>query len=641
MLLRQLQDELYAVTNAPLCDSTESSDTTVDPESSITCTATVRSDGASIDCARPLYVVFSYRTNSGGYNGSPVQLTGNEQTTFGPIDDVRDIFLDVYSNKVSLFSQPVESGIYDFEVPIASDTTVDPESSITCTATVRSDGASIDCARPLKVVFFYRINSGGDGNPQWLAGNEQTTFGPIDDVRDIHLDISSNGVSVFSQPVEPGIYDFDVPISEETSEPDSEFREPNFSGLLDLSVGENSLSFTIPDDYPLLDLYLNLTYECEAQDLEASLSYQGRYFAEPNLYETQDSDSGLPEGICSINIYIPSANYLPPGATYDLVITSDTDGQIAWSGSVVLEGDGASFSDDSMTMPYFSGFFDPTTGEDTVSFTIPNNYSYPSLSLEIWAPCENQSIEAATYLGGFFAANFVDPSAYSPLYSFGDGLCGVWLDVDELDVKFRGMTFETVIRTAKTTRIKWRGSVALDGDGVTRDGDIDTPPSNLEEPKPVFALPVNEVINRDKSSNEPNPVIPAGVTEVVCESGCLSLLREAAGVSEGVVTIQIGGEVIEVQPEDRMAMIPVRPTAKEILVTVTPSDGRDVVVLSTEVVVNSPGTFPTNFVDGAKSVKKINQRDSGIPTYLIVVLVALALAIAIELVRRQKVRLPQ
>ena len=203
------------------------------------------------------------------------------------------------------------------------------------------------------------------------------------------------------------------------------------------------------------------------------------------------------------------------------------------------------------------------------------------------------------------------------------------------------MTFETVIRTAKSTRIKWRGTVMLDGDGVTRDGDIDTPPSNLEEPKPVFALPVNEVINRDKSSNEPNPVIPAGVTEVVCESGCLSLLREAAGVSEGVVTIQIGGEVIEVQPEDRMAMIPVRPTAKEILVTVTPSDGGDVVVLSTEVVVNSPGTSPTNFVDGAKSVKKINQRDSGIPTYLIVVLVALALAIAIGLVRRQKVRQPQ
>jgi hypothetical protein len=170
---------------------------------------------------------------------------------------------------------------------------------------------------------------------------------------------------------------------------------------------------------------------------------------------------------------------------------------------------------------------------------------------------------------------------------------------------------------------------------------LDIPPSNLEEPKPVFALPVNDVTNRDKTSTEPNPVIPAGVTEVVCDSGCLLALREAAGVSEGVVTIQIGGEVIEVQPGDRRAMIPVRPTAKEIQVTVTPSDGGEAVVLSTEVLVISPRTFPTNFMEGAASVTKIKQRDSGIPTYLIVVLVALALAVAIGLVRRQKVRLPQ
>jgi hypothetical protein len=46
-------------------------------------------------------------------------------------------------------------------------------------------------------------------------------------------------------------------------------------------------------------------------------------------------------------------------------------------------------------------------------------------------------------------------------------------------------------------------------------------------------------------------------------------------------------------------------------------------------------------MEGVESVTKINQRESGIPTYLIVVLVALALAIAIGLVRRQKVRLPQ
>ena len=170
---------------------------------------------------------------------------------------------------------------------------------------------------------------------------------------------------------------------------------------------------------------------------------------------------------------------------------------------------------------------------------------------------------------------------------------------------------------------------------------LDAPPSNLEQPGPMFALPVNEVINQDKSSNEPNPVIPAGVTEVVCDSGCLLALREAAGASEGVVTIQIGGEVIEIEPGVRNAIIPVRPSAKEILVTVAPNDGGEPVVLSTEVLVISPRTFPVKMAEGAKSVTNSASSNGGIPTNLIVVLAVLALAIAIGLIRRQKVRLPE
>jgi len=121
----------------------------------------------------------------------------------------------------------------------------------------------------------------------------------------------------------------------------------------------------------------------------------------------------------------------------------------------------------------------------------------------------------------------------------------------------------------------------------------------------------------------------------------LTALREAAGVSEGVVTIQIGGEVIEVPPGARKALIPVRPSAKEILVTVTPSDGGEPVVLSTEVMVISSRTFPIKMVEGAKSVVKTKQGSEGLPTNLIVVLSVLALAIAFGLVRRNKVRIPE
>jgi hypothetical protein len=484
--------------------------------------------------------------------------------------------------------------------------------------------------------------------------------------------------------------------------------------------------------------------------------------------------------MCFINLYITGSEFLVPGETYDVVITSETDEQITWDGTVELEGDGVSLSEEPQEEPYFSGVFDRTTGEDTVSFTIPDNYSAPYFSLELYAECEDQEIEA--FEGGVPFTNMAD------FHVLGDGLCGVWLRTDNSNGIPRGETFEVVIRTDTDAQISWSGTVALEGDGVARDGDIanegdqglvweeifngeieaerymtldipeggrqidirgvttrfagmmdyvdpylvifdenenivasdndggedyqfgdyssrldifleegrytllattydiweyqeyewpttydlgirvgsvpvpadeavtsgeqpkeqqvlvevlDAPPSDLDQSSPVFVLPVNEIINEDKSSNELTPFIPAGVTEVVCDSGCLTALREAAGVSEGIVTIQIGGEVIEIQPGVRNAIIPVRPSAKEILVTVTPSAGGEPVVLSTEVKVISSRTFPTKMVEGAKSVLKTNQGSEGLPTNLIVVLSVLALAIAFGLVRRNKVRIPE
>jgi hypothetical protein len=630
------------------------------------------------------------------------------------------------------------------------------------------------------VSFFYHTNSGGDGNPLWVTGNEQTTFGPFDDVRDIQLAISSNGVYVFSQPVEPGIYNFEVPIAVEP--PETEFGDEGegefegFSGTINPRVGENFVSFTIPEDYSLDFLYLGLDYDCVSQTVEAELSLQGVAIA-PDLSVDEE------EGECFIDFRITDPEYLIPGETYDVVIRSETDEQLGWSGSVELQGVGVSLGEEPLDEPYFSGVFDPITGEDTVSFTIPNNYSANYFTLEFYAECDNQSIAAAVIYEGE-SLIFTDMAEYQVL---GDGLCGVWLNTDDATGIPLGETFEVVIRTETDRRISWSGTVALEGDGVTRDdetvsegdqglvweelfsgeidaehymtleipeggrqvdvraittrfkyqedyvdpyleifdvtgnvvaedndggedygygdyssrlnvfleegtytllattydlwdgfdgwpttydlkllfgsepvptdqvapsGDLpedqpvpvkvlDAPPSNLEEPKPEFALPVNEIINRDKSSNESNPVIPAGVTEVVCDSGCLLALREAAGASEGVVTIQIGGEVIEIEPGVRNAIIPVRPSAKEILVTVTPNDGGEPVVLSTEVLVISPRTFPVKMAEGAKSVTNSASSNGGIPTNLIVVLTVLALAIAIGLIRRQKVRLPE
>lgn len=661
----------------------------------------------------------------------------------------------------------------------SSDTTVGPESSITCTADVTSNGASFDCARELSVVFFYYFEGGNDSG--YLFGNQDTVFGPIENVRDIHLSISGGGVSAFNQFVDPGTYEFEVLIVEES--PETEFGDEGegFSGTINPLVGENDVYFTIPEDYSPQDLWLDLTFECESQELEASVSRQGVYIAE---FVVPGFDVGLPEGMCLINLYLTGTMYLLPGETYDVVITTESDEQLEWNGSVEIEGDGVSLGEEPSDAPYFSGVFDPITGEDTVSYTIPNNYSANYFSLEFYAECENQSIAASIISEDGEGVDFTE----LPYYVLNRGWCGVWLRIDDVTGITRGETFEVVIRTETDQRISWGGTVELEGDGVTRDdetviegdqglvweelfseeidadrymtleipeggrqvdvraittrfkyqedyvdpyleildvtenvvaedddggedygyGDyssrlnvfleegtytllattydrwarvdegsprtydlelrvgsvpvpadqvapsddlpeeqqvqvevLDAPPSNLEQPGPMFALPVNEIINRDKSSNEPNPVIPAGVTKVVCDSGCLLALREAAGASEGVVTIQIGGEVVEVQPGARKAIIPVRPSAKEILVTVASNDGGEPVVLSTEVLVISPRTFPTKMVEGAKSVTKNASSNGGIPTNLIVVLTVLALAIAIGLIRRQKVRLPE
>ena len=658
----------------------------------------------------------------------------------------------------------------------SSDTTVGPESSITCTANVTSNGASFDCARELSVVFFYFFEGGNDSG--YLFGNQDTVFGPIENVRDIHLSISSGGVSAFNQFVDPGTYEFEVPIVEES--PETEFGDEGegefegFSGTINPRVGENFVSFTIPEDYSNPNFSMTLWAECEGQTVEAMLVKDGE---EPVVFS--DFDDG---GTCGVQLIIDEYfGESPFGETFDVVVTASTETRIMWGGSVPLMGEGVVVDGEE---PYFSGVFDPITGEDTVSFTFPNNYSANYFYLELFAECENQSIEAALFGANEASEIFTE----MPYYVLPTGLCGVWLNFEDVPYIPLGETFEVVIRTETDQRISWGGTVALEGDGVTRldktvsEGDqglvweerfsgeidaehymtleipeggrqvdvraittrfenqevyvdpylvifndnyeardwdnnsgedygygdyssrlnvfleegtytvlattyelwnevdegwpttydlelrvgsvpvptdqvapsgdlpedqpvsvkvLDAPPSNLEEPKPEFALPVNEVINQDKSSNEPNPVIPAGVTEVVCDSGCLLALREAAGVSEGVVTIQIGGEVIEIEPGVRNAIIPVRPSAKEILVTVAPNDGGEPVVLSTEVLVISPRTFPVKMAEGAKLVTNSASSNGGIPTNLIVVLAVLALAIAIGLIRRQKVRLPE
>jgi len=373
--------------------------------------------------------------------------------------------------------------------------------------------------------------------------------------------------------------------------------------------------------------------------------------------------SVLNYGLCGVWLIIDEAVYVPYGETFEVVIRTETNQRISWSGTVALEGDGVTQVGELIDVndgqfvweELFSGEID---ADRYITIEIPEGGRQIDVRA-ITTRFENPGVYLDPYLSIFDQSEDVidhnDDGGEG--YGYGNNSSRLYVFLEEGTYTVLATTYElwrgTDEGSPRTYDLEIRvGSLPVSTDKVAPSGDqpeeqqvqvevLDAPPFNLEQPGPMFALPVNEVLNREKSSNEPNPIIPAGVTEVVCDSGCLLALREAAGVSEGVVTIQIGGEVVAVQPGARKAIIPVRPSAKEILVTITPSDGGEPVVLSTEVLVISPRTFPTKMAEGAKSVLKTNQGSEGLPTNLIVVLSVLALAIAFGLVRRNKVRIPE
>ena len=373
----------------------------------------------------------------------------------------------------------------------------------------------------------------------------------------------------------------------------------------------------------------------------------------------------LPDGLCGVWLRGDTTQIEGLfGSTFDVVVRTNTAAQILWRGTVALEGprvirDGDPVIEGDQGLVWDELFSGEIDAEHVMTFEIPKGGKQIDIR-GITTRFENQEDYVDPYLFvlddddiDFLARN----NDSGEDYGFGDYSSRLNVFLEEGTYTLIASTYDiwsgAEDQWPTTYDLELRvGSVPVPADQITPSGDLpeeqqvqvevlDAPPSNLEQPRPVFALPVNELINEDKSSNELTPFIPAGVTEVVCDSGCLTALREAAGVSEGVVTIQIGGEVIEVPPGARKALIPVRPSAKEILVTVTPSAGGEPVVLSTEVKVISSRTFPTEMVEGAKSVLKTNQGSEGLPTNLIVVLSVLALAIAFGLVRRNKVRIPE
>jgi hypothetical protein len=182
---------------------------------------------------------------------------------------------------------------------------------------------------------------------------------------------------------------------------------------------------------------------------------------------------------------------------------------------------------------------------------------------------------------------------------------------------------------------------------------IDEPKTELQPPPPSFDLPVAELIRTESTESTsttsevepttlPSVAIPAGITEIICDSECLSALGESAGIDDGVIEIQVGTQVILVDSSMREVAIPITPRTRQIRVTVTPPDGGEPVVLARDVVVLSPSNVPLKpgptFTSGARVTETssvVTSDRSTVPFVVAAIIVALGAAIVI---RRRGVR---
>ena len=555
------------------------------------------------------------------------------------------------------------------------------EDEVLCSATVANGLLSFDCALPISTSFAW--SDTGEPGGGTLTGDENTVYSVSENITSArfwvyrHLGLVLD--EFFYDPNFSATFQFVVPI-EDVSNPDSENsgeeeNSPLFSGTINPQIGENLVSFTIPEDYSSDYFFMQLYVECGEQTGGAVLLKDGQAVA---AFVDMEPYRVLNEGLCGVWLIVDDFSGDPPlGETFDVLITASTETRIMWDGSVSLFGVGV------VRTNYTEEEDTDIVWEETISGEITADAIY-----SISVPVGGRHFEANGITNVFddvtFEEPFVDPMLI--LYDangyivtevddggedFGYGALSsrLRLFLPEGNYTLRATTYDIYypdeasefafsrydlmfrIQAASMDTIKNEGTNEI-VDEVVPSSDLpdelavqveklDQVPANLEPPLQPVALPIEQLVNASRKDSDPLPVIPAGVTEVVCSSECLSKLREAAGVDEGVVTIQIGGEAVEIQPSARKATIPVGYSAKNIVVTVTPTDGGQPVVLSTETLVISPRTFPTKFVDGAKSVMKSEPSNGGIPTNLIVVLAVLALAIAIGLIRRQKVRLPE
>jgi hypothetical protein len=176
---------------------------------------------------------------------------------------------------------------------------------------------------------------------------------------------------------------------------------------------------------------------------------------------------------------------------------------------------------------------------------------------------------------------------------------------------------------------------------------LSEPPTNLQPDPPTFAMPVKELevlmpdVASAEESSQPTAArigVPANLRELVCDEACVELLLDEAGVDEAAIEITLGSQSTVIDGVKRSGAVAIRPGARQLTVTITPTNGSAPVVLTRDVVVLSPRVAPTKIAETASLVvsKKVPQQNrSPLVIALVVALIVLAGAGSV-LARRRK-----
>ena len=175
---------------------------------------------------------------------------------------------------------------------------------------------------------------------------------------------------------------------------------------------------------------------------------------------------------------------------------------------------------------------------------------------------------------------------------------------------------------------------------------LSEPPTNLQLDSPTFAVPVKELqvlVPDDVSAEESSQPtdarigIPSTLRELVCDETCVELLLEEAGVDEAAIEITLGSQSTLIEGAKRSGVVAIRPGARQLTVTITPTDGSAPMVLTRDVVVLSPRVAPTKVAETASLVvsKKVPQSNS-LPLVLALVGALVVLAAAGSVLARRR-----